>query len=125
MSDPISFEEHAAEGGHARRILLRRLIDFIAMPASQVAPQDRSMGGDILLDMLFHATDTERMQCARRIASLRDAPRRLLRYLAQCNIDIARPLLEELGVTVRNGQVALDDTAALAGIRTAITEPAP
>ena len=69
MSDPISFEEHAAEGGHARRILLRRLIDFIAMPASQVAPQDRSMGGDILLDMLFHATDTERMQCARRIAS--------------------------------------------------------
>ena len=95
MSDPISFEEHAAEGGHARRILLRRLIDFIAMPASQVAPQDRSMGGDILLDMLFHATDTERMQCARRIASLRDAPRRLLRYLAQCNIDIARPLLED------------------------------
>lgn len=37
----------------------------------------------------------------------------------------ARPLLEKLGVTVRNGQVALDDTAALASIRTAITEPAP
>ena len=95
MSDPISFEEHAADGGLARRTLLRRLIDFIAMPASQVAPQDRSMGGDILLDMLFHATDSERLQCAKRIAVLRDAPRRLLRYLAQCNIDIARPLLED------------------------------
>ena len=61
MSDPIAFEEHAGEGGLARRTLLRRLIDFIAMPASQVAPQDRSMGGDILLDMLFHATDSDRL----------------------------------------------------------------
>ncbi len=95
MSDPIAFETHAAEGGQARRTLLRRLIDFIAMPASQVAPPDRSMGGDILLDMLFHATDSDRRLCSVRIASLRDAPRRLLRYLAQCNIDIARPLLEE------------------------------
>ncbi len=95
MSDPISFEDHAAEGGQARRTLLRRLIDFIAMPASQVAPQDRSMGGDILLDMLFHATDSDRLLCAKRIAVLSDAPRRLLRYLAQCNIDIARPLLED------------------------------
>lgn len=95
MSDPIAFEEHAGEGGLARRTLLRRLIDFIAMPASQVAPQDRSMGGDILLDMLFHATDSDRLLCAKRIAALSDAPRRLLRYLAQCNIDIARPLLED------------------------------
>lgn len=95
MSDPIAFEDHAGEGGLARRILLRRLIDFIAMPASQVAPQDRSMGGDILLDMLFHATDSDRLLCAKRIAVLSDAPRRLLRYLAQSNIDIARPLLED------------------------------
>lgn len=53
------------------------------------------MGGDILLDMLLHATDTDRLNCSKRIAALKDAPRRLLRYLAQCNIDIARPLLEE------------------------------
>ena len=53
------------------------------------------MGGDILLDMLLHATDSDRLHCAQRIAALKDAPRRLLRYLAQCNIDIARPLLED------------------------------
>ena len=53
------------------------------------------MGGDILLDMLFHASDKERFQCASRLSALRDAPRRLLRYLAQCPIEIARPLLEE------------------------------
>ena len=95
MSDPISIEELQANGGQTRRTLLRRLIDFIALPASQVAPQDRSMGGDILLDMLLHATDSDRLHCAQRIAALKDAPRRLLRYLAQCNIDIARPLLED------------------------------
>lgn len=95
MSDPISFDDRQVEGGQARRTLLRRLIDFIALPASQVAPQDRSMGGDILLDMLLHATDSDRLLCAKRLAVLKDAPRRLLRYLAQCNIDIARPLLEE------------------------------
>lgn len=53
------------------------------------------MGGDILLDMLFHATDKERMLCARRLARMNEAPRRILRYLAQCSIEIARPVLEE------------------------------
>ena len=53
------------------------------------------MGGDILLDMLFHATDEERQLCARRLAKMNEAPRRILRYLAQCSIDIARPILEE------------------------------
>lgn len=82
-------------GGRARNILLRRLIDYVAMPASRVAPQDRSMGGDILLDMLFHSTDEERQLCARRLAAMREAPRRLIRYLAQCDFHIAEPLLRE------------------------------
>jgi predicted metalloprotease with PDZ domain len=47
------------------------------------------------------------------------------RYADADEFPDARLLLEELGVTVRNGKVALDDAAALAGIRTAITEPAP
>lgn len=95
MAEPIPFENDAREGGQARKILLRRLIDYIALPGSQVAPQDRSMGGDILLDMLFHASDSERLLCAKRLSVMTEAPRRVLRYLAQCNIEIARPLLEE------------------------------
>lgn len=94
MSDPIPFEQAPSESGHARKILLRRLIDYIALPGSQVAPQDRSMGGDILLDMLFHATDDERLLCASRLSVMSEAPRRVLRYLAQCNLEIAQPLLE-------------------------------
>ena len=52
------------------------------------------MGGDILLDMLLHATDEERLLCSSRLAAMSEAPRRVLRYLAQCDLEIARPLLE-------------------------------
>jgi uncharacterized protein (DUF2336 family) len=94
MSNPIPFERKPVNS-RARDVLLRRLIDYVAMPASQVARQDRSMAGDILLDMLFHASDEERMLCSHRLAGMRDAPRRVLRYLAQCSIEIAGPILEK------------------------------
>lgn len=94
MAEPIPFETTAPESGQARKILLRRLIDYIALPGSQVAPQDRSMGGDILLDMLLHAGDEERILCANRLSGLSEAPRRVLRFLAQCDLNIARPLLD-------------------------------
>ena len=81
--------------GAAQDALVRRLIDVVAMPGSRFPPQDRSMAGDILLDMLLHTTDRERSLCASRLAVCRDAPRRLLRYLAQCSFQVARPLLEE------------------------------
>ncbi len=94
MSDSIPFEP-TNRGGRARKALLRRLIDYVAIPNSQVAPQDRSMGGDILLDMLFHASDEERKLCSQRLAKMRKAPRRVLRYLVQCSFGIAQPLLEQ------------------------------
>jgi uncharacterized protein (DUF2336 family) len=81
--------------GRARDALFRRLLDLVAMPASRLAHQDRNMVGDILLDMLFHANTRERMLCASRLAQSREAPRRLLRYLAQSSFDIAQPLLEQ------------------------------
>lgn len=94
MNPEITFPD-TAETSRCRDTLLRRLIDYVALPASNIALQDRSMGGDILLDMLFHATDKERMLCARRLSKMNEAPRRILRYLAQCSIEIARPILEE------------------------------
>ncbi|MEO1322481.1 MAG: DUF2336 domain-containing protein [Pseudomonadota bacterium] len=95
MAEPIPLTDDVPEGGQARKILLRRLIDYIALPGSQVAPQDRSMGGDILLDMLLHASEDERLLCANRLAVMTEAPRRVLRYLAQCDYPIAQPLLEQ------------------------------
>lgn len=81
--------------GTAQDALLRRVLDVVSMPASRIPPQDRQMAGDILLDMLFHVGDRERMLCSHRLAGSREAPRRLLRYLAQCGFQVARPLLEE------------------------------
>ncbi|WP_084395587.1 DUF2336 domain-containing protein [Henriciella aquimarina] len=94
MADISEFPE-APKIGRARRLLLRRLIDFVALPATAVAPQDRSMAGDILLDMLFDATDEERVFCAKRLKITKEAPRRLMRYLAQCDLAIARFVLED------------------------------
>lgn len=80
--------------GRARTALFRRLLDLVVMPAARLAHQDRHMVGDILLDMLFHANDSDREMCARRLALHREAPKRLLRYLGQCPIRIARHVLE-------------------------------
>ncbi len=79
--------------GRARKALFRRLIDVAALPSSQISVPDRSMVGDVLLEMLFEASDADRKLCARRLSASADAPRRLLRYLAQCNYEVAEPLL--------------------------------
>lgn len=81
--------------GRARSALYRRLLDVVAMPSVRVPAQDRNMVGDILLDMLFHADERERIMCAGRLRESRDAPRRLLRYLAQCSFVIAKPIIEQ------------------------------
>lgn len=80
--------------GRARAALLKRLIDVVAMPGSRIAPSDRAMAGDILLEMLLSASHEERLLCAERLAERTDAPRRVLRYLACAPIEIARRLLE-------------------------------
>lgn len=53
------------------------------------------MASDILLDMLFEASDQDRALCSKRLQTSTEAPRRLMRYLAQCKLDVARVLLEE------------------------------
>ena len=72
------------------------------------------MAGDILLEMLFASSNEERMLAARRLAEKSEAPPRLLRYLACCDIEVARPVLEE--------NVGLDDGALLKAIKTGTIE---
>lgn len=82
-------------GGKARMSLLKRLLDTVALPASRISPQDRSLAGDILLELLFDAGQAERLVCAKRLRNTVEAPRRLMRYLAQCQFDVAKVLLED------------------------------
>ncbi|WP_290496041.1 DUF2336 domain-containing protein [Hyphomonas sp. UBA4494] len=81
--------------GRARNALFRRLLDLVAMPASRLAHQDRHMVGDILLEVLFHAEETDREMCARRLSNHREAPKRVLRYLGQCSFRVAQHVLEQ------------------------------
>ena len=79
----------------ARRTLLKRLVDIVAMPSSRIPPQDRCMAGDVLLEILFEAEDAERAFCARRLIPTQEAPRNVLRYLCLCSIEVCNELLEE------------------------------
>ncbi len=53
------------------------------------------MAGDVLLEMLFEAEDEDRLVCSQRLRTAREAPRRVLRYLAQCAFDVAEPVLSD------------------------------
>lgn len=90
----LQLEAAIPEQSRSRQALVKRLIDVVALPASRVPPQDRSMAGDILLEMLFAAAPEDVALCARRLADKSEAPKRLLRFLAAQPIDVSRDLLE-------------------------------
>lgn len=98
MTEMPSSDETGAAGnvtGQSRAALLRRLLDTVALPSNLIPLHERALAGDILLDMLFQLGDEERAICVDRLKHTVDAPRRVMRYLAQCRIDVARPLLED------------------------------
>ncbi len=90
MSDvPSSVEASAYSGvvqttsdGFARRSLLRRLMDVVALPSSRGNMQDRAIAGDLLLEILLESDVAARELCARRLQEMSQAPKRLLRFLA-------------------------------------------
>jgi uncharacterized protein (DUF2336 family) len=73
---------NAASDGFARRSLLRRLMDVVALPASRGNLQDRAIAGDLLLEILIDSDVAARELCARRLQEMSQAPKRLLRFLA-------------------------------------------
>jgi uncharacterized protein (DUF2336 family) len=105
MSDgPVSLEEApavdaavvpAASDGFARRSLLRRLMDVVALPSSRGNIQDRAIAGDLLLEILIESDIAARELCARRLQDMSQAPKRLLRFLALDSPQVARLILAE------------------------------
>lgn len=78
-----------------RRAMLRRVVDFVAIPASGYSSRlERAIAGDILLGMLIDAEVADKRACAQRLSVSTDAPRRVLRYLGHCAFEIAQPILE-------------------------------
>ena len=94
VSNPATPPDDTPQIGRARNALMRRLIDIVALPSSRLPPQDRSMAGDILLEMLFTGDEEDLALCARRLSDKTDAPRRLLRFLACAPLPVSRHIVE-------------------------------
>lgn len=85
----------ANSDGFARRALLRRLMDVVALPSSRGNVQDRAIAGDLLLEILTESDEAARELCARRLQDMSQAPKRLLRFLALDAPQVAKVILAE------------------------------
>ena len=96
MSEPrVRAEETGTRPLRARRALLRRLADVVSLPASRINVFERSVVGDLLVDVLRTASTGERRRVAERLAPLGELPDALKRLLLRDEPEVARPLLEE------------------------------
>ncbi|NNE57104.1 MAG: DUF2336 domain-containing protein, partial [Hellea sp.] len=78
-----------------RSQLARRLADVICIPESQLAPQERHMAGDVLVELLRDADIGLREAVAKRLVMLNEAPRTILMILAKDELKVARHILEK------------------------------
>ncbi|NNE57569.1 MAG: DUF2336 domain-containing protein [Hellea sp.] len=78
-----------------RSQLARRLADVICIPESQLAPQERHMAGDVLVELLRDADISLREAVAKRLVMLNEAPRTILMILAKDELTVARHILEK------------------------------
>ena len=103
MSDVTSSAGESSPGavvktssdGFARRSLLRRLMDVVALPSSRGNLQDRAIAGDLLLEILLESDVAARELCARRLQEMSQAPKRLLRFLALDAPHVAQIILAD------------------------------
>ena len=84
-----------SQGPRARHALLKRLADVVSLPASRVNAFERSVVGDLLVEMLRLATPEDRRRVAVRLAPLGEIPDSLARLLLRDEPDIAGVLIEQ------------------------------
>ena len=97
MSEPASAlpEDAPAPMLRARHALLKRLADVVSLPASRINAFERSVTGDLLVEMLRLAAPVERKRVAARIAPLSELPNSLTRMLLRDEPEIAALLIEQ------------------------------
>ena len=84
-----------SQGPRARHALLKRLADVVSLPASRVNAFERSVVGDLLVEMLRLATPEDRRRVAVRLAPLGEIPDSLARLLLRDEPEIAGVLIEQ------------------------------
>jgi uncharacterized protein (DUF2336 family) len=94
-SAAIAEEDAPAAGFRARHALLKRLADVVSLPASRINAFERSVTGDLLVEMLRLAAPEERRRVAARLAPLVELPNALARMLLRDEPSIAGLLIEQ------------------------------
>ncbi|CAL1691066.1 hypothetical protein MMB232_01201 [Brevundimonas subvibrioides] len=96
MSDPAPVPSPDAPQPvfRARHALLKRLADVVSLPGSRVNAFERSVVGDLLVEMLRLAAPRERQRVAQRLAPLAELPNSLARMLLRDEPAIAGLLIE-------------------------------
>lgn len=79
----------------ARHALLKRLADVVSLPASRINAFERSVTGDLLVEMLRLAAPEDRRRVAQRLAPLSELPNTLARMLLRDEPQIAGLLIEQ------------------------------
>ncbi|HEV2365325.1 MAG TPA: DUF2336 domain-containing protein [Caulobacteraceae bacterium] len=108
MATPVSIESaqqaapSAGEGAGgvgarqtSRAALLKRLADVISLPSSRVNAFEKSVTGDLMIEILQTADPEVRVRVARRLAPVSDIPPVIARLLLRDDIETAGPLLAE------------------------------
>lgn len=96
MSDAAAHIDGELEPEHrARHALLKRLADVVSLPASRINNFERSVTGDLLVEMLRLATPQERRRVAARLAPLSELPNAVARMLLRDQPFIAGLLIEQ------------------------------
>ena len=115
MSEPaIPLEETEPQGGfRARHALLKRLADVVSRPGSRVNAFERSVTGDLLVEMLRLASPEDRKRVAARLAPLAEVPNALARMLLRDEPDIAGLLIEQCASLTDADLVACARDAAI------------
>ena len=115
MSEPAATSADGAPspGPRARHALLKRLADVVSLPARRVNAFERSVVGDLLVEMLRLAAPEDRRRVAVRLAPLGEVPDSLARLLLRDEPEIAGVLIEQCAALSDSDLVACAAEAGL------------
>ena len=97
----------------ARNAIVQRLCEIVSWPENRIPSYERQLAADILVGLLRTSSVELRGRCARGMLQVHDAPKALLRYLAQDEILVSQILLER--------GVGFDDSDLIATIRAGVS----
>lgn len=92
-AEAASLAPNPADQHALRDLLVRKLIDIIVLPASQISANERSLTADILLQIADKVDEPLRIEIARRVARVPEAPPALLRMLLLDEPAVAEPII--------------------------------